>query len=136
MQDDDPPAALRLVLVVEDEPLIALDIQMMLEDHGYGVQGPAGSVEAALALLDRARPDLAVLDLNLRGQLVLPVAERLLVLGVPFILASAYASAEFTGRNRIFADVQRVDKPILERCLLEALGRASACGPGAAPRPS
>ncbi|WP_240768880.1 response regulator [Paracoccus liaowanqingii] len=133
MNDDDLPAG-RFVLVVEDEPLIALDVQMMLEEHGYGVHGPAGSVEAALALLDRAQPDLAVLDLNLHGKLVLPVAERLRDLGVPFILASAYASADFTGHHGIFADVQRVDKPIHERHLLEALCRAATEAPGPAPQ--
>ncbi|MGN7871534.1 hypothetical protein [Paracoccus sp. 22332] len=50
------------VLIVEDEMMIALDVQMMLEDNGYAVLGPVGSVEGALRLLDDTRPDVAVLD--------------------------------------------------------------------------
>ena len=66
-----------IVLVVEDEFLIAFDIQTMLEGHGHSVLGPAGSIEDALRLLESGQPDVAMLDLNLRGQLVLPVARRL-----------------------------------------------------------
>ncbi|WP_246100466.1 hypothetical protein [Cereibacter sediminicola] len=49
------------VLVVEDDFLIALDLQMMLEDAGHSVLGPVGTVEAALRLLDSAHPDVATL---------------------------------------------------------------------------
>ncbi|MCE6967381.1 response regulator [Cereibacter sphaeroides] len=111
------------VLVVEDEFLIALDLQMMLEDAGHSVVGPAGTVEAALQLLEGIPPDVAALDLNLHGQLVVPVAVRLRGLQIPFVLASAYASSGFDG-SEVLAGVENVGKPIHPRRLLDALGRA------------
>lgn len=111
------------VLVVEDEPMIAMDIQMMLEQHGLRVLGPVGTVERALGLLERALPDVAVLDLNLRGRLVIPVAERLRDLGVPFIIASADPSV--AGSEAVFAGAQGIGKPIQEQHLLAALHHAA-----------
>lgn len=86
----DPPAA-RLILVVEDEALIALELTLLLEDNGHRVLGPAATVEAALALLGDARPDAAILDVNLGPHAVTPVARALHARGVPFVLASACA---------------------------------------------
>ena len=121
------------VLVVEDEFLIAMDVEAILEDHGYVVLGPVGSVEEALRLLEEGRPDVAVLDVNLRGQLVFPVAKRLQVLNIPFVIASAYRSMKFDGAGAV-SGAENIDKPIQERRLLEALSRASASLP--APRAS
>lgn len=126
MHDEtDPPGPGRSfsVLIVEDEFLIAMNLEMMLEQNGYMVVGPAGSIDAALRLLEDERPDVAVLDVNLRGQLVLPVAERLLSLHIPFVLASAYSSPDFEGSEAL-EDVENVRKPINERRLVEALRRA------------
>ena len=68
-----PPPAGRLVLVVEDEFLIALDLeQLLLRRHGWRVLGPAATVAEALWLLQGATPDVASLDINLRGELVTP----------------------------------------------------------------
>ncbi|WYK05097.1 response regulator [Cereibacter sphaeroides f. sp. denitrificans] len=65
------------VLVVEDEFLIAIDLQLMLEDVGCTVLGPVGTVDDALRILDETRPDVVSLDLNLRGESSVPVAEKL-----------------------------------------------------------
>lgn len=111
------------VLVVEDELLIGMDVEMILEQNGHGVLGPAPSIDAALDLLKEGRPDVALLDMNLRGQLVFPVAERLRSLNIPFVLASAYESVDFEG-NKAVAGAENVGKPINERRLLEALNRA------------
>src|SRR5215212_8822543 len=67
----------RLVLVVEDEFLIAMDLELLLRRHGWRVLGPAATVAEALRLLADERPDVALLDLNLRGELATPVAEEL-----------------------------------------------------------
>ena len=63
-----------LVLVVEDEFLIAMDLEAMLREHGWRVLGPAATVEEALRLLDGGgeTPDVALLDVNLRGRTVAP----------------------------------------------------------------
>lgn len=113
------------VLIVEDEMMIALDIQMMLEDNGYQVVGPAGSVESALRLLEDIRPDVAVLDGNLRGRPVVPVAQRLRSLEIPFVLSSAYDLFTFDGSEAL-AGAENVQKPISEGRLIAALQRALA----------
>ena len=82
------------VLLVEDEFIIALGMELALLDLGCTVLGPAASAAQALALIDRERPDVAVLDVSLLDGLVTPVAERLEVLGVPFVLVTAYGTAQ------------------------------------------
>ena len=91
-----PPPDGRLVLVVEDEFLIAMDLELLLRRHGWRVLGPAATVAEALRLLADERPDVALLDLNLQGELVTPVAEELRAQDVPFVLASAYDSRGLT----------------------------------------
>ncbi|WP_207471406.1 response regulator [Paracoccus fontiphilus] len=118
-----PPGNRVSVLVVEDEMMIALDVQMMLEDNGYTVLGPAGSVEGALRLLDELRPDVAVLDGNLRGRPVIPVARRLRSLEIPFVLSSAYDIFTFDGSD-VLAGAENVQKPVSENRLIAALQRA------------
>ncbi|TIV21379.1 MAG: response regulator, partial [Mesorhizobium sp.] len=67
----------KTVLIVEDEFLIAMDLQSILERRGWRVIGPVGSVAGASRLLERERPAVAVLDVNLGNELVTPVAEQL-----------------------------------------------------------
>jgi two-component system, response regulator PdtaR len=111
------------VLIVEDEFLIALDLKDMLERNGHSVIGPAASVDAALRLLETERPDVAVLDMNLRGRLVTPVAERLRGVGIPFVVSSAYPSFLFHD-NESLLGAEHLGKPVNEASLLAALGRA------------
>lgn len=81
----------RRVLVVEDEALVAMVMEHILEDLGCAIIGPAGTVEEALRLLEtEAKPDLAVLDVNLGGTKVFPVAEVLARLHVPFAFSTGY----------------------------------------------
>jgi two-component system, response regulator PdtaR len=119
-----PPSSGRLVLVVEDELLIAMDLEQLLRRHGWRVLGPAATVAGALRLLAGETPDVALLDVNLGGEPVTPVAEALRARGVPFVLASAYhvpaqAAAALAGAPNI-------GKPTGERRLLAALARAVA----------
>jgi DNA-binding response OmpR family regulator len=111
-----------LVLVVEDEVLIAIDLERTLRRHGYRVLGPATTVAEALRLLDGETPDVAPLDVNLRGELVTPVAEVLRARGVPFVLASAYDRARLTAE--VLAGAPNVGKPTNARRPLAALARA------------
>ena len=119
-----PPPDGRLVLVVEDEFLIAMDLERLLRRHGWRVLGPAATVDQALRLLrDGETPDVALLDVNLRGELVTPVAAELRARGVPFVLASAY---DRLGQAAALAGALNVGKPTDERRLLLALARAVA----------
>ncbi|MCJ7420940.1 response regulator [Sphingomicrobium astaxanthinifaciens] len=79
------------VLVVEDEILIALDLQHTLEDAGYEVIGPHENVADSLATIATAHPDAAILDVQLDGEDVFPVAEQLKAEGVPIVFHSGHA---------------------------------------------
>ncbi len=97
------------VLVVEDELLIALDLSQILKELGCGVVGPAGSVDKAFALLETRRPDLALLDEDLRGQPVTPVAETLRRQRIPFAILSGYDRSP-TG-DEVLVNATRLRKP-------------------------
>jgi len=110
----------KTVLVVEDEPFIAMDLQLMLEGHGWRVMGPVASVREALRLLENELPSVALLDVNLGTELVTPVAEALKARGVPFAVASAYDRPEDYG-GAILAGVPNAGKPTNERRVMAAL---------------
>jgi DNA-binding response OmpR family regulator len=109
-------------LVVEDEFLLALDLKLVLGQHGWRVLGPATTVAEALRLLAGETPDVALLDVNLRGEMVTPVAKALRALSVPFVLASAYDSVRLPAE--VLATALNVGKPTSERRLLAALAQA------------
>ncbi|MGO9547211.1 MAG: response regulator [Rhodomicrobium sp.] len=98
------------VLVVEDEMLIALDTVDELKSAGCTVLGPVLRLAAAIPLALTEQIDAAVLDVNLAGQYVWPVAEALAGRAVPFIFVTGFGNAlEFPPA---FASVSRLDKPI------------------------
>ena len=118
-----PARCAPLVLLVEDELLIALDLKLMLEQHGWRVLGPAATIRDALSLLEGGEtPDVALLDVNLRGEMVTPLAQVLRSRHLPFVLASAYDWPELTALG--LAGVPNVGKPTSERRLLAALAQA------------
>ncbi|TCH98249.1 response regulator [Roseococcus sp. SYP-B2431] len=112
----------KTILIVEDEFLIALDLQQMLERRGWRVLGPAATVQAALRLLEQDVPNVALLDVQLRSELVTRVAETLAARGVPFAVASAFERPERFG-GAILTGVPNVGKPTQERRLLATLER-------------
>jgi two-component system, response regulator PdtaR len=107
-----------LILVVEDELLTAMELDDALRSAGYQVLGPAANVSAALQLLRAERPDAAVLDVNLAGEWVTPVAEVLRALFVPFILASGYGAADLHAEP-VLRDAVNVGKPSRSELLLK-----------------
>jgi DNA-binding NtrC family response regulator len=97
------------ILVVEDEYLLADDLNNALADAGAHVVGPAASVEDATALIgNEAVIDAAILDVNLRGDMVFPLADALRARGIPFAFATGYDDWALPSR---FADAPRVEKP-------------------------
>jgi CheY-like chemotaxis protein len=86
----------RRILVVEDDWLIVTDLVQELEASGAHVIGPIPTLELALKKLDQM-PDMsgAVLDVNLRGQMVFPLADELRRRHIPFVFATAYESETF-----------------------------------------
>lgn len=83
----------RKVLVVEDEALVAMLVEDALIDAGFGVLGPAATVQEALSLLLRETPDAVVLDLNLAGETSTPVADALAARGIPYVIATGYGAS-------------------------------------------
>jgi CheY-like chemotaxis protein len=101
----------RCLLVVEDEYIVAADLAASLESVGAQVIGPAGSVQEALTLveMDEGRLDGAVLDINLRGERVFPVADALARRGVPFVFTTGYDAVAIPNS---YAGVPRCEKPV------------------------
>ena len=109
----------RRVLVVEDEYILAEDLRQELEDQGAEVMGPVPSVAEALDLLQQGpAPDIAVLDVNLQGERVYPVADALRSRAIPFIFATGYDAWSIPPA---YADVPRAEKPLALRELTQAM---------------
>ncbi len=83
-------AAARRVLVVEDELLLGILLEGMLTELGHEVVTIAPRLSAALAAVENETFDLAVLDVRLYGESVVPVAEALVVKSIPFVFATGY----------------------------------------------
>lgn len=108
------------VLLVEDEPIVAMDVEDMLLELGFEVKGPYLRLSAALEAAATENIDLAVLDINLNGEESYPAAQALRDRSVPFIFATGYGQREtpFSG-TPILAKPYRIQE--LEAALLKAL---------------
>ena len=106
------------VLVVEDEMLVAMLVEDMLTDFGCVIVGPASDVEEALGLAANAEMDAALLDVNLSGRPVFPVADLLKARGVPFVFASGYGGS---GLNETHRGAAILQKPFRQADLEKAL---------------
>jgi two-component system, response regulator PdtaR len=116
------------ILVVEDEFLIAMELTATLEAHGFVVIGPVGTVDDALELLQRERPEAVILDLNLRGRPAIPVAKLLRELDLPFVIASAYSHMDLP-QNDALQGAVNVGKPTNSATLIEILHRITGSEP-------
>lgn len=112
-EGSDERAASPSVLIVEDEILNAWHLASVFRSQGFNVIGPAGSIEAAQALIEEELPDAAVLDVNIRGRSVFPVARSLAEKGVPIVFATAHAREDALWPDDL-AGHPRVQKPFLE----------------------
>jgi DNA-binding NarL/FixJ family response regulator len=131
------PADLRglRILVVEDEFLVAMELETMLRDLGSEVIGPLGRLDEAVAIAREETLDLAVLDVNIGGQPVTPVADALAARSIPFVFCTGYDGASLPGRH-VAAPV--LMKPCQAHELKEAVlsslrGRTGAARPACPP---
>jgi DNA-binding response OmpR family regulator len=106
------------ILVVEDEAMIAILVEDMVLDFGSEVVGPAAKMDEALRLAAQADLDAAILDVNVGGAVVFPVADVLRGRGVPIIFATGYGAGELPIR---FQDDPALTKPFSYEALAEAL---------------
>lgn len=122
----------RRILVVEDEYLIAWVLEQDLAEAGATVLGPVGSVPEALELVAReAAVDGAILDVNVGGDQVYPVADALRARRVPFVLVTGYDERVIPAR---FRDAPRVEKPADTEVIARALFGAAEAGPAGSAR--
>lgn len=109
------------VLVVEDEYLLADELETELAGAGAAVLGPVGTVQDAIACIEaEATIDGAILDANLRGEMVFPAADLLLERGVPFVFTTGYDASVFPPR---FGHIVRCEKPVNMKLVTRAIGR-------------
>jgi DNA-binding response OmpR family regulator len=106
------------ILIVEDEMLLAMNIEDMLLDVGHEVAGIAGRLEPALALAREGDFDVAMLDVNLAGDRSFPVADALAERGIPFLFATGYGRA---GIEEPYRDRPVLQKPFRAAELLAAI---------------
>lgn len=107
-----------LVLLVEDELLIAISLETILETHGYRLLGPVATVEGAMALLENTRPDMALLDYRLGHTTTEPLVSILAEQQVPVCVLSGY------GRQQLPAAYDKcalLEKPFRISALLAAV---------------
>jgi len=101
------PKAQRRVLLVEDEYLIRMLLEDMLADLGYDVAAAVGSIAEASAHAAKDDFGIAILDVNLDGQEIFPVADILAERGLPFIFVTGYGERTLPERYR--------DRPTLQK---------------------
>jgi len=110
------------VLIVEDESMIRMLLEDMLDDLGYSVAGSAGKLDEALTLARDTEFDIAILDVNLNGQAVSPVADVLESRGLPYIFATGYGEQGIPDGHR---DRPMLQKPFHQDALVKLLANMS-----------
>lgn len=108
------------ILIVEDASLVAMEAQIVFEELGMTVIGPAGRLDQAQELAKNGDIDIAILDIDLNGQHVWPVAEILTQRHIPFAFATGFESA--TIMPELYAGSPMLAKPYSELGLLK-IGR-------------
>jgi CheY-like chemotaxis protein len=106
------------ILIVEDEPTIAHDIQDLLVEAGFEIAGVAGRLENALALIESGACDAAIVDANLAGVSASPAASALAARGLPFIVLSGYSREQV---QDAFPGAFFIQKPCRPAQLIQAL---------------
>ena len=103
----DSPVSGRRVLVVEDEMMVAWLLEDLLAELGCAIVGPAAGVNQALAMIEAEAIDVAVLDVNLNGEMSYSIADALATRGVPFVFVTGY------DKNRILEGYRT--SPVLQK---------------------
>jgi DNA-binding NtrC family response regulator len=109
------------VMLVEDDVLLAMEMEDFLGDLGCEVIGPFGKLDESMEASDREHLDGAVLDLNLRGELSFPLIDKLSEDGVPVIVCSGYV--DLPGMKERLATAPCVGKPCNSEALVELMKR-------------
>jgi DNA-binding response OmpR family regulator len=111
------------ILIVEDEMMVALDLEDMIAEFGHEVAATAMRIEAALDHARETPIDFAILDVNVAGRMSFPVAEALMERGVPFIFATGYGVSVLPERLK---DQKTLQKPFRRSDLQSAIAAHAA----------
>jgi DNA-binding response OmpR family regulator len=106
------------IFLVEDEPLIRMMLAEMVEELGHRVVAEVGNIQDAQVLAETAIFDLAILDINIAGSSIVPVAEIIDRRDLPFLFISGYGSA---ARPEAFIERPALQKPLMLSKLGEAI---------------
>jgi CheY-like chemotaxis protein len=119
----EPATPARRILVVEDELMIRMLLEDMLGELGYTVTAEAARIDEALEAARTADFDIAILDVNLNGQPISPVADALVARGTPFVFATGYGER---GLPEPYRDRPTLKKPFQMEGLKQMLDDALA----------
>ena len=114
------------VLLVEDESMVAMMVEETLAELGFCVIGPYGTLAEAMRAASSAHLDAAILDINLGGQLVYPVADLLCSKGVPVVFVTGYGMESIETR---YTDIPLLQKPLDRRTLQDLFDTSGNLGP-------
>jgi DNA-binding response OmpR family regulator len=121
MEDVPLPSPLQgaRILIVEDESILAMEIEDQLRREGCEVIGPISRETKAIATLERDQPDAVVLDLNLNGKLATDLADALVARRTPFVVVTGYGKGQFN--IPALQNAPRMHKPIKTQDLVRTL---------------
>jgi CheY-like chemotaxis protein len=111
------------VLLVEDEVMIRMMVADMLSELGYSIAAEAGEIDEAIRLAQSAEYDFAILDVNVNGKVISPVADLITARNRPFIFATGYGSS---GLPVEYRDRPALQKPFQIETLARAIDQALA----------
>jgi PAS domain S-box-containing protein len=111
------------IMIVEDEALVAMILEDQLEDLGLSIVSSCNSVSEAIKAINRRPPEAAILDVNLGGELVYPVADVLLERGIPFLFVTGYGRESI---DRRYSSIQVLEKPVERQALELIFSRVTA----------
>ena len=107
----------RRVLITEDEVILAMEIEQTMKRAGCEIVGVASSVEQGLKFLATDVVDFAILDINLGGKEVFPLAAKLRTMGIPFFFLTGYSRDHLIPHE--YGDSICLEKPVREALLLK-----------------
>jgi DNA-binding response OmpR family regulator len=115
------------ILIVEDELLVAMDLEATLTENGWRVIGPVSDVPRAIAMIDAETPDAVCLDMNLSGNSSAPIAQHLQARRIPFVVVSGYSERNVS--DPAFDGAPLVQKPFMSEVLIDTIaGILPSCG--------
>lgn len=115
-----------VILVAEDEPIVAHDLCDTVEEAGFTVEGPFDDASSAMRSFEKHKPDLAILDINLAGGNAYSLAEKMMAQDVPVIFHSGQVTSEEV--QALYPKASALSKPCPPAVILETVQQALDAG--------